>query len=306
MFCIIAFIVLSVIAIFNVSYRELAKDAYICVFRRLTLRPCNTAFKEKMKAKIIGKVLNRSALIAKFLNKNFELLSWILFLTTIASLFWTGKGLFNFYMYGSCNGLNQSGFCALDPLGENNKVSTAGGSCGTGEGDESKVTLDNVNLNLFPTQNTDSKNTLVFIGCYNCDYTRKAYPLIKKLIVLNKVNYIFAHYPVKGETLYLLPIGYCAYKDDQKKFWQLNDKLFESSKEDIANKEFVDNLLRDVGFDVNKINSCTISPETNNEVVERRIELEKTSIYGTPLIFINGKGLVGPKPYRVYQRMLKK
>ncbi|MDP3014040.1 MAG: thioredoxin domain-containing protein, partial [Candidatus Subteraquimicrobiales bacterium] len=193
-----------------------------------------------------------------------------------------------------------------DPLGENNKVSTAGGSCGTGEGDESKVTLDNVNLDLFPTQNSDYGNTLVFIGCYNCDYTRKAYPTIKKLIVENKVNYIFAHYPVKDETLYLLSIGYCAYKEDQEKFWQLNDKLFESSKEDIVNKEFIDNLLKDIGFDVSKINSCSTSADTNTAIVERRIELEKTNIYGTPLIFVNGKGLVGPKPYRVYQRMLKK
>ncbi len=304
MFCIIAFVVLSIIGIFNVSYRELAKEAYDCVFRRITFRPCNTGFKEKMQAKLVGKLLNRSVIAARFLNKNFELLAWILFLTTIGSIFWTGKGLFNFYMYGSCNGLNKSGFCALDPKGENNKVSTAGGSCGTGEGDESKVTLNSVNLSLFPSQNNESKNNVVLIGCYSCDYTRKAYPLIKKLISENKVNYTFAHYPVKEETLYLLPIGYCAYKQDQNKFWQLNDKLFESSKEDISKREFVDGLLKDIGYDVNKINSCSTSKETNSAIVERRIELEKTNIYGTPLVFINNKGLVGPKPYRVYNRIL--
>lgn len=304
MFCIIAFVVLSIIGIFNVSYRELAKEAYDCVFRRITFRPCNTGFKEKMQAKLVGKLLNRSVIAARFLNKNFELLAWILFLTTIGSIFWTGKGLFNFYMYGSCNGLNKSGFCALDPKGENNKVSIAGGSCGTGEGDESKVTLNSVNLSLFPSQNNESKNNVVLIGCYSCDYTRKAYPLIKKLISENKVNYTFAHYPVKEETLYLLPIGYCAYKQDQNKFWQLNDKLFESSKEDISKREFVDGLLKDIGYDVNKINSCSTSKETNSAIVERRIELEKTNIYGTPLVFINNKGLVGPKPYRVYNRIL--
>src|SRR3989344_821094 len=105
MFCIIAFVVLSIIAIFNVSYRELAREAYDCVFRKITRRPCNTGFKEKMKAKMVGKVLSRSAFVAKLLNKHFELLSWILFLATIASIFWTGKGLINYYLYGSCNGL---------------------------------------------------------------------------------------------------------------------------------------------------------------------------------------------------------
>ncbi len=304
MFCIIAFVVLSIIAIFNVSYRELAKEAYDCVFRRITRRPCNTGFKEKMKAKIVGKVLSKSVFVAKLLNKHFELLSWFLFVTTIASIFWTGKGLFNFYMYGSCNGLNKSGFCALDPKGENNKISSAGGKCGVGEGDESKVTLKNVNLDLFPTKNSDYDNTLVFIGCYSCDYTRKAYPLIKQLISENKVKYIFAHYPVKEETLYLLPIGYCAYKQNPDKYWQLNDQLFESSKEDIAKRDFVDTLLLKNGYSLKEINSCISSSETQSAIVENRIELEKTNIYGTPLIFINNKGLVGPKPYRVYKRIL--
>src|SRR3989338_8067524 len=237
MFCIIAFIVLSIIAIFNVSYRALAKEAYECVFRRITFRPCNTGFKEKMQAKLVGKLLTKSVVAARFLNKHFELLAWLLFLTTVASIFWTGKVLFNFYMYGSCNGLNKSGFCALDPKGENNKVSQTGGSCGTGEGDESKVTLTNVSLDLFPSIKTDSKDEVVLIGCYSCDYTRKAYPLVKQLISENKVNYTFAHYPVKEETLYLLPIGYCAYKQDQAKYWELNDRLFAGEKSDIARRE---------------------------------------------------------------------
>lgn len=304
MFCIIAFVVLSIIAIFNASYRELAKEAYDCIFRRITRRPCNTGFKEKIKAKIIGKALNKSPLVAKLLNKHFELFSWILFITTIVSIFWVGKGLFNFYMYGSCNGLNKSGFCALDPKGENNKVSTTGGSCGVSEGDENKVTLKNVNLKLFPTKNFDSKKTLVFIGCYSCDYTRKAYPLIKRLISENEVKYVFAHYPVKEETLYLLPINYCTYKQNPDNYWQLNDQLFESNKEDIAKRDFIDTLLLKNGYNIKEINSCISSSEAQSAVVEQRIELEKTNIYGTPLVFINGEGLVGPKPYRVYKRIL--
>lgn len=305
MFCIIAFIVLGIVSIFSASHRELAKEAFDCVFRRVTFRPCNTGFKEKMQAKLVGKLLTRSVVAARFLNKHFELLSWLLFITTIASIFWTGKGLFNFYMYGSCNGLNKSGFCALDPKGESNKVSQTGGSCAGGEGDENKVTLSGVDFSLFPNVDKGSKDLVVFIGCYSCDYTRKAYPIIQKLISENQVNYTFAHYPVKEETLYLLPIGYCAYKRDPQKYWQLNDKLFENSKEDIARKEFVEGILRDVGYDVEAINACSQSPETQSAVVERRIQLEKTNIYGTPLVFINGKGLVGPKPYRVYERMIK-
>jgi len=304
MFCIVAFIVLSIISIFSVSHRALAKEAFDCVVRRITLRPCNTGFQEKMKAKITGKLLKRSVIAAKLISKNFELLSWILFIITIASIFWTGKGLYNFYMFGSCNGLNKSGFCALDPTGENNKISQAGGTCSLGEGDESKVTLKDVDLSTFPTKNIGSKDTVVFIGCFNCDYTRKAYPVFKEFLSKNRVNYTFAHYPIKSETSYLLPIGYCAYKQDKEKYWKFVDKLFESNKEDNANPEYINKTLTDLGYSSDSINKCVQSQETKTAVAKQRIELEKTNIYGTPLVFIKNKGLVGPKPFRVYNRIL--
>jgi protein-disulfide isomerase len=304
MFCVVAFLVLSVISIFSASHRALAKEAFDCVFRRITLRPCNTGFSEKMKAQIIGKTMVKSVRAARFLKNNFELLSWILFIATVASLFWTGKGLYNFYMFGSCNGLNKSGFCALDPTGENNKISQAGGSCNIGSGDESKVTLKDVDLSIFPTKNIGSKDNVVFIGCFNCDYTRKAYPVFKEFLSKNKVSYTFAHYPVKGETSYIMPIGYCAYSQDKDKYWLFVDKLFGSSKEDNAKPEYVNKVLTDLGYSSESIAKCSQSQETKTAVARQRIELEKTNIYGTPLVFINNKGLVGPKPFRVYNRIL--
>ena len=51
MFCIVAFVVLSILGIFSAANRRLAKEALDCVFRRITFRPCNTGFDEKMKAK---------------------------------------------------------------------------------------------------------------------------------------------------------------------------------------------------------------------------------------------------------------
>ena len=305
MFCIIAFIVLGIVSIFSASHRELAKEAFDCVFRRVTFRPCNTGFKEKMKARLVGRLLIRSEVAARLFNKHFELLSWILFITTVLSIFWTGKGLFNYYMYGSCNGLNKTGFCALDPKGENNKVSQAGTSCSTGSGDESKVTLSGVNLDLFPAKGDNTTDTVVFIGCFGCEYTRKAYPLIKQLIEKNPVRLVFAHYPVKDNTMSLLNVEYCAYKENQQAYWTLVDRLFSTDTSNLDNRQFIDTTLQDVGYDLEKIQSCEKDPQTNVAVTDRRIVLEKTNIYGTPLVFINGKGLVGPKPYRVYERILK-
>lgn len=306
MICIISLIVFSILGIFSASHRELAKEALDCVFRRITLRPCNTGFREKIKSRIIGKLLNRSVFLARITNKHFEIFSFVFFILTVTSTFYVVKGGYNFYLYGSCNGLNQSGFCAFDPKGENNKVTDINASCGAEVKSEENMTLDNVDLSTFPTKNIGAKDTVVLIGCYECDYTRKAYPDIQKLIKEKKTNYVFAHYPAKEDTNYLSEVGYCVYKEYGNQFWKFNDYLFTVDKVEIYQPDYINTILKNFDFDVDRINNCIDEPETK-KTVERQVgELRKTHLYGTPTVFINGKALVGPKPYRVYRSMLNK
>ncbi len=306
MFCFIALIVFAILGIFSASHRALAKEAFQCVFRRVTLRACNTGFKEKMQAKILGKLINRSSRVAKFVSHRFELLAWIFFILSIVSTVWVAKGVYDFYVYGNCNGLNSTGFCAFDPKGNNSAVSTISTRpCSLKPPTESDLTLKNVNVSLFPTKNTQAKNKVVLIGCYLCDYTRKAYPLIKKFVTENNVQYTFAHYPTKSASSYLTAYVDCAYQQNKDKFWEWNDKMFASSKEDLFKPEYVQSLLGKEGYDVGKIKACVNSQATKTLVNKQIDQLVGTGVYGTPTLFINGKAFVGPKPYRVYQFGLK-
>ncbi|MDO8668257.1 MAG: thioredoxin domain-containing protein [bacterium] len=308
MFCIIALIVFSILGIFSATHRALALEALDCVFRRVTLRPCNTGFKERAKNKILAKLLERSEMAARLFNKHFELLSWIFFILMITSTFWVVKGGYNFYLYGSCNGLNQSGFCAFDPNGENNKVTQLNnlGICSPEQQSEKNLTLNGVDLSTFPKINTDSKNTIVFIGCYECDYSRKAYPEIRELAKKEKANLIFAHYPAITNTSYLSTLNYCAYNKNPEQFWTLNDYLFAADKEKLFDQIFIDQALAQFDFNAAEINQCVNSAETKAATGAQFQELKKTGLYGTPTIFINGQVFVGPKPYRVYRSALKK
>lgn len=308
MFCILALIIFSILGIFSATHRALARQALDCVFRRVTFRPCNTDFKEKMKNKILAKLLDRSDLAARLFNKHFELLSWIFFILMVASIFWMIKGGYNFYLYGSCNGLNQSGFCAFDPSGENNKVTelNTAGICSPEEQSEKDLTLSGVDLSSFPQINTGSKNTVVFIGCYECNYSRKAYPEIRQLAKKENANLIFAHYPTIANTNYLSAITNCAYNQNQEKFWGLNDYLFTADKTKISEQTFINQTLTEFGFNAAEINQCANSNEATATSQQQFKELSKTNLYGTPTIFINGQIFVGPKPYRVYRSALKK
>jgi len=306
--CIIALIIFSIIGIFSVSHRALAKEAFNCVFKRITFRPCNTGFKEKIKGKLLSKIINRSTFLARLVNKHYEFLSWILFILMVGSTIWVCRGVYNFYVYGSCNGLNQSGFCAFDPSGENNKITNLSdnNTCGITEKSEANLTLENVDLSFFPKKNTESKDDIVFIGCYACDYSRKIYPDIVKLAEKKNINFTFAHYPAKGDTTLLSKVGYCVYKNYPDKYWDFNKYLFTADKDYILNKENMDEIIKKFNFDQSVINSCAFSNETEELIKNSVDELNKTYIYGTPTIFINEKAFVGPKPLRVYKSAINK
>ncbi len=307
MFCIVAFAVLSVLGIFSASNRVLAKEALDCVLRRVTLRPCNTGFDEKMKAKILGVVITRSEGAAIFLNKYFEAMAWVFFVLLMASSIFAVRGVYLFYTTGSCNGLNATAFCVFDPNGENNKVSTLSTKCYATPPTEQDLSMKTVDTSSFAAI-TPAKveNQIFFIGCYLCDYTRETYPMIRDLVKrYSDTQFIFANYPVKETSDYLTKVAYCTNKLSPDKFWQLNDGLFSSDKAVVEDQAHTEELMTGLGIDTAKINTCVADPQTETAVQNQFTELRKTQFFGTPTVFINGEAFVGPKPYRVYAIKLK-
>jgi protein-disulfide isomerase len=302
MFCIIAFIVLAILGIFSASNRALAREAFDCVTRRVTFRPCTTGFDEKMKAKILGVVITRSEGTARFLNRYFELLAWIFFVLFLASGAFTVRGLYLFYTTGSCNGLNDSGFCVFDPNGENNQVSNNAATCQLSENElvPHGLTLTGVDLDAWPVLNPEGKKEIVFIACYACDYSRKVYPEIRKLAEQFDVKVTFGEYPTKEKSDYLAKVGYCVYQESAEQYWLLNDALFTQDKASLENPAAVDKILADLGLDAQQVDTCASSPETDTNVQALLKEIRKTNFYGTPTIYIDQTFYVGPKPYRVY------
>ena len=76
MICILAMVVFGIMGIFSASHRKLAKEAFDCVFRMITFRPCNSTFDQRMKGKIVGKLINKSPRMSGFslfrdVTKNF-------------------------------------------------------------------------------------------------------------------------------------------------------------------------------------------------------------------------------------------
>lgn len=301
--CILAFIVFAIMSVFSLTYRQLAKEAWDCVFKRLTLRPCTTGFKEKIKASLTASLLVKSPFLARMVNKHYELLSWIIAILSITSLFWVTKGLVNYYFYGSCNGLNDTGVCLLDISGEHNAVSVCANQQNPQQSLE-KLTPANTNWQLFAQSNPTSEKQIIFIGCVNCHYSRAAYHDLWQLAQDNQANFIFAHYPAKPETDYLTSILDCAWKQNQQYYWQFLTQMFNNDPQINASASAIAHQAALFGYHQDELITCANSTQESDLRFQLHQEIAKTNLYGTPLVFINKTALIGPKPMRVYRRAL--
>lgn len=114
MLCVASLIILVILGIFSARFRPLAKEAFGCVFRRLTLRPCEMEFGKKMKIKTVGFLTPRWALGAKLVNRYAEVFAWIFVILSLASLVYSGRGIYNLLRYGTCDPQNPQN-CILKP-----------------------------------------------------------------------------------------------------------------------------------------------------------------------------------------------
>lgn len=103
MFCIAAFIVFAVLAIFSASFRPLAAKAWHCVLRRVTFRPCDISFGEEMKGKLVGKLVFTHPRLARFLGRWIDWISFIFVALSVWSLLYVANAGLNLWVYDTCD-----------------------------------------------------------------------------------------------------------------------------------------------------------------------------------------------------------
>jgi len=114
MICILALVVFGILGLFSATHRVMAKEAFDCVFKRLTFRSCTTGFDQRMKGKIVGKLINKSPKAAGFVNKHFELMSWIMVIVFFVSMIYSGYAIYNLGVHGTCDP-EEPGMCVFTP-----------------------------------------------------------------------------------------------------------------------------------------------------------------------------------------------
>jgi len=294
--CIIAFAVFAIMSIFSAKYRPLAKQGFECVFRTVTLRPCNTGLDDHIKAELVSGVLKYSPSGARILNKHYVLFSWIIVLLSIGSLGYTAYGIYNFYVFGNCDGPSSTNACVLNTItGDYGRFSEP--TQLVAPSDYSGISEGNINAPI----------KIIEFGCFTCPYTKEAQPTMSQ--VLSKYNgsvyYVFKPFPLPNHNNSYDAARAVLCARDQGKQYELQNLIFR--QQDVCRESGsmeIKNLAQDAGLNMSAFNQCYDNNMTNAEL-EKYIQQGKDAhIYATPTFFVNGKAVVGPKSLEQFECVL--
>lgn len=140
MVCIAAFIVLlllslslPVLRLFNKKLADSIwknlKAAWGCVGRRVTLRPCDTSFKQDIENAVLKKALRRSPKLVKPTKIAIEVVAALIIIVTVWSLLVVVKSGLSLYVYGTCDvrrpsacSINAVEACSIDSVSSSGAV----------------------------------------------------------------------------------------------------------------------------------------------------------------------------------------
>jgi protein-disulfide isomerase len=157
------------------------------------------------------------------------------------------------------------------------------------------------------------KVTVVEYSDLQCSYCRAIANTIRQDIPKDfggEVRIIFKDFPLTSIHNWAMDAhiaGRCIYKQDADTFWLFHDWIFEQ-QEQISVRNFRDKLKEfTAGKKINgqKLNACMAGPEARAEVEAAVKEGESLEITGTPVLFINGRKLVGAQPYSTIKQIIQ-
>jgi len=299
--CLLALPLFAVLGIFSVRYRKLTLDALDCLFKTVTLRKCRSGLDDRIKADVTGTILKYSPKTARLVYQHYKVLSWVVLILFIWSFYASSVGVYNYVNYGNCNGPDSTGFCMLDPTGENSKIA------------EVDITIK-PNEIIYPKLEDDDpiigdKNaelTVIEFGCYACPFTKKAEPTVQEVIdyYRGKVNFQFKTFYIPHHNLSFEAALAANCAQEQGKYQEYHRILF--TYQENLNRELFSELAENVGLDVDQFNECLKTEKYKKEVDSDSLMGVHAGVPGTPTFFVNEQKIVGPKPFKTFKKIIDK
>jgi protein-disulfide isomerase len=132
-------------------------------------------------------------------------------------------------------------------------------------------------------------------------------PLIQQAYE-GQLRFVLRDFPVHGDpAIKAAEAADCA--NDQGKFWEYHDKLWETYDANLAQAQVGTDALvttlkgyaSDLGLDTAAFNDCLDSDKYASEVTKDAQDAQSYGVTGTPSFFINGHQVTGALPFQDYQ-----
>lgn len=322
---IIFLLLFPILGIFSKDYRILFRKSWECVFKKLTLKPCDINIGEEVKNKLLGKIVFKSPRFAKFIDKTASLWAFIFVVLSVWSLLYVANGALNLWVYDTCNPTSGES-CAL-----------GGEACGVNTDTAPSLLetisripdrLKNWNAQEFTSENSsyysfeENKKTAIEVIDPGCKFCKKLWGNIKESKFEQKYNLTYIAYPIPHKGGYKFPHSYMivSYLEVLKGMplssdrtevptdWLLLDKIFtdvdKKNNTDIQNAintiytkdeviVIINNYLREFGYTEDQIIQISelVNSETIKEIVEKNKNVveEQIKTVKIPTIIFDGR-----------------
>ena len=149
--------------------------------------------------------------------------------------------------------------------------------------------------------------TIVEFSDFQCTFCKRYVDETQPLILAtygSRVRYVFRDFPIAQlhpQAQKAAEAAQCAF--DQGKFWEYHDRLFQNQGllDDASLKAHATAL----GLDASAFNTCLDSGKYTQEVQKDFDDARAYGVTGAPTFFINGRKVVGAKPYAEFSAIIE-
>jgi protein-disulfide isomerase len=151
----------------------------------------------------------------------------------------------------------------------------------------------------------DAAVTIIEFSDFQCPFCARVVPTIKQIEEEfgDSVRIVFRDFPLSFHQQAQKAAEAAECADDQGKFWEMHDKLFENQ-----NALGIDSLKQyanELGLDGGEFDSCLDSGKHAEEVRKDFADGQQAGVTGTPAFFINGKLVSGAQPFSVFKQAIE-
>jgi protein-disulfide isomerase len=149
----------------------------------------------------------------------------------------------------------------------------------------------------------EAKITIVEFADFECPFCGRAAEVVEQVLAEypGKVRLVFRHFPLSIHAQAPKAAEASACADEQGRFWEFHDSLFESRALEI---EALKAQAGRLGLDAARFERCLDSGQMEPLVRKDLAAGQQAGVGGTPAFFVNGVLLSGAQPVEAFRRVI--